>query len=407
MLVTRPPARGGRRAGRDLLQLPGPTNVPDAVRLALAEPTLDHRGERFKALARGVLADVAPLFGTTRPVALFPGSGSGGWEAALVNTCRPGDRVVVYETGHFAAGWAALAGRLGLDVQVIAGGRGDPVRAEAIQEVLASDTADRVRAVLVVHNETSTGVTSDVATVRAALDAAGHGALLMVDAVSSLGAMPVEHDVWGADITVTASQKGLMLPPGLVLLAVSERAETARYSDGLPCGYWELAPMLQAATTGSFPYTPASNMIAALRAALDLIAAEGLDAVFERHRRLAAATRAAVTAWGLDLLCTDPAAQSSSVTAVLLPASADEAVVRTELLDRFGVTVGGGLGRLAGRCLRIGHLGDVDELMVISTLAALEMVFTGRGVATPGGVAAAMEVLGGAGGAGGVPGAVV
>ena len=396
MLLTRP-ARPARRAGRNLLQLPGPTNVPDAVRLALAEPTLDHRGEQFQVLARGVLADVAPLFGTTRPVALFPGSGSGGWEAALVNTCRPGDRVVVYETGHFAAGWAALAARLGLDVQVVAGEWGEPVRADALREVLVADRVGRIRAVLVVHNETSTGVTSDVAPVRAALDAAGHGALLMVDAVSSLGAMAVEHDAWGADVTVTASQKGLMLPPGLVLVAVSARAEAARASAGLSCGYWDFAPMLAAAGTGSFPYTPASNMIAALRASLDLIAAEGLDAVFSRHRRLAAATRAAVTAWGLDLLCSDPAAQSSSVTAVLLPAGADEAAIKAELLDRFGVTVGGGLGRLAGRCLRIGHLGDVDEMMVISTLAALEMVLTGRGVARSGGVASAMAVLGGQG----------
>ncbi len=386
-------SRSGRRAGRELLQLPGPTNVPEAVRRAIAEQTLDHRGEQFVELARTTLADVAPLFGTSRPIAVFPGSGSGGWEASLVNTCHPGDRVVVYETGHFAAGWAALARRLGLEVELLAGAWGRPVDSAAIADVLVADRARRVRAVLVVHNETSTGVTSDVTSVRSALDAADHDAMLMVDAVSSLAAMPVEHDDWGADVTVTASQKGLMLPPGLVLAAVSARAEAARTSASLPCGYWDFVPMLRAASSGSFPYTPASNMIAGLRAALDLIADEGVERVFDRHRRLSAAVRAAVAGWSMDLLCTDAAAQSPSVTAVVLPEAADEVALRAELKDRFGVTVGGGLGQLAGRCLRIGHLGDVDELMILSTLVALEMVLTRRGIATRGGVAAAMDVL--------------
>ncbi len=386
----------GRRPGRALLQLPGPTNVPDPVLRAIAEPTIDHRGTAFAGIVRSVLADVRPLFGTTGPIALYPASGTGGWEAALVNVLRPGDRVLSCETGFFAAAWAAVAVRLGLDVDVIGTEWRGPADPQAIAEVLEADAGAAIKAVLVVHNETSTGATSDVAAVRHAMDRIGHPALLLVDAVSSLGALPVCHDEWRADVTVTASQKGLMLPPGLALLAVSDKARAAKAEATLPCAYWDWDPMLAAAGTGQFPFTPATNLVVGLRVALDLFHEEGMEAVFARHRRLASAVRAAVAQWGLCFVCTDPAARSDSITAMLLPEGVSDTAVRAGLLDRFGVTVGGGLGRLRDRCIRIGHLGDVDELMVISALAALEMGLPSHSVPlVPGGVQAAMSVLSG------------
>ncbi|HEX3874122.1 MAG TPA: aminotransferase class V-fold PLP-dependent enzyme [Solirubrobacteraceae bacterium] len=385
----------GRRAGRSLIALPGPTNVPDAVLEAIGRPTIDHRGDEFAGIVRGVLRDLRPVFGTSGPIAMYPGSGTGGWEAALVNTLSPGDRVLSCETGFFAAGWAALAGKLGLAVDVIATDWRGPADPAAIAAALEHDEGREIRAVLVVHNETSTGATSDVGAIRAAIDRVGHPALLLVDAVSSLGAMPVRHDEWRADVTVTASQKGLMLPPGLAMLAVSGRARAARESAGLPRAYWDWEPMLAAGETGSLPYTPATNLVVGLRVALDLLAGDGLEAVFARHRRLAGAVRRAASQWGLEFVCGDPAARSESVTAILLPDGVDDGAVRAGLLDRFGVTLGGGLGRLGGRCLRIGHLGDIDELMIVSVLAAIEI-----GLADPlglpaGGVQAAIAALAG------------
>ncbi len=386
-----------RRPGRSLLQLPGPTNVPDEVLRAIAAPTIDHRGKAFAGIATSVLADVKPLFGTTGPIALYPGSGTGGWEAALVNTLCPGDRVVVCENGYFAAGWARLAGKLGLDVGILAGEWNRPPDPERLGEILRADAAHQIAAVLAVHNETSTGIVADIAAIRRAIDSASHPALLLVDAVSSLGAMPVNHDGWSADVTVTASQKGLMLPPGLVLLAVSDKARAAKRTSSLAVGYWDWEPMLAATGTGSFPYTPATNLVVGLRAAMDRILEEGVDEVFARHRRLAAAVRSAVEGWGLALLCVDPSAYSDSVTAVVLPEGATDAKVKAALLERWAVTIGGGLGRLAGGCLRIGHLGDVDELMIISALAAMEMELPWQSIPVrPGGVQAAMQVLGAA-----------
>lgn len=380
-----------RRAGRNLLQLPGPTNVPDAVLRALAEPTLDHRGRQFESIVRSVIADLGPVFGTTNPIAIFPASGTGGWEAALVNTLSPGDRVLACETGFFAAAWTRVAMNLGVEVDVIPTDWRSPVDAGAIEAALRADTERAIRAVLIVHNETSTGTTTDVAAIRRAMDDAGHPALLHVDAVSSLGAMPVLHDEWRADVTVSASQKGLMLPPGLALLAISDRARHAKTKARLPHSYWDWDPMLAAADTGSFPYTPASNMIVALRVALDLLADEGIASVFARHQRLGDAVRSAASHWGLAVLCLDPAARSNAVTAMMLPDGVLDTAVRVSLLERFGVTVGGGLGRLKDRCLRIGHLGDVDELMIISTLAALELELPHHGVTINlGGVQAAM-----------------
>jgi alanine-glyoxylate transaminase/serine-glyoxylate transaminase/serine-pyruvate transaminase len=379
------------------MQLPGPTNVPDAVLAAIGEPTIDHRGEVFAGIARSVLADLPQIFGTRGPVVMYPGSGTGGWEAVLTNTLSPGDRVLICETGFFAESWAALAGRLGLEVQVIATDWRSPADPAALGAALAGDTARAIRAVLVVHNETSTGTTSDIAAVRAAMDAASHPALLLVDAVSSLASMPVRQDAWGADVVVAASQKGLMLPPGLTFLGLSDRALAAKEAARLPCGYWDWRPMIAAAGTGAFPYTPSTNLVVGLRTALDLLLEEGLDAVYRRHRRHASAVRAAVNHWGLELLCREEAARSDSVTAMLLPDGASDTAIRQQLLARCNVTVGGGLGRLRGRCLRIGHLGDLDDLMVVSTVAALEMTLesmaeSGLSVA-PGGIEAAMRSL--------------
>jgi alanine-glyoxylate transaminase/serine-glyoxylate transaminase/serine-pyruvate transaminase len=382
-----------RRAGRTLLQLPGPTNVPDAVLHALAEPTIDHRGEEFVRVFRSVASDLGPLFGTAGPIAIYVGSGTGGWEAALVNTLSPGDHVLCVETGFFAAAWASLAGRLGFDVEVIPSDWRGPADCAALAAAIRADRQHQIAAVLLVHNETSTGAVSDVAAARAALDEAGHPALLIVDAVSSLGAMPVEHDAWGVDVTVTGSQKGLMLPPGLAFLAVSEKAEEAHRAARTPRSYWDWEPMLAAGESGATPHTPASNMIVALRTALDLLAAEGLDAVFTRHRRLADAVRAAVEAWGFEFVCADSTARGNAVTAFLLPDGVSDGEVRRALLDRFAVTFGGGLGRLSGRCIRIGHLGDIDELMIVSALTALEIGMPQFTVIEPGGVDAALRQL--------------
>jgi alanine-glyoxylate transaminase/serine-glyoxylate transaminase/serine-pyruvate transaminase len=384
---------------RPLLQLPGPTNVPDEVLRAIALPTIDHRGDEFAGLLRGVLRDLRPLFGTDGGVAVFPGSGTGGWEAALVNTLSPGDRVLCYETGFFAAGWAELARRLGLGVEVIEGDWRGPVDVDAVRSALEADAGSgtrSIRAIVVVHNETSTGARSDVGAVRAAIDSVGHPALLFVDAVSSLGSTPVSHDEWRADVTITGSQKGLMLPPGLMLLAVSERARAARSESRLPCAYWDWEPMLAAGESGSTPYTPSTNLIVGLRAALGMIFDEGLSEVFARHRRLAEAVRAAVEHWGLELVCSDPAAVSDSVTAFLLPPGVADVDVRRSLLARFGVTFGGGLGRLTGRCLRVGHLGDVDELTIVGALTALELGLPSFVPIRPGGVQAALQSLAGA-----------
>ena len=380
-----------RRAGRNLLQLPGPTNVPAAVLDAIGRPTIDHRGEEFAAIYRSVAADLKPLFGTTDPVVIYTGSGTGGWEAALVNTLSPGDRVLGYETGAFAVQWGSLAGRLGLDVQMIPSEWRGPVDPAAVGEALAADRAHAIRAVLIVHNETSTGTTSDVAAVRAAIDAAEHPALLFVDAVSSLASMPVLHDEWRVDVTVTGSQKGLMLPPGLGFTAISERARAAGGS--MKRGYFDWEPMLAAAETGSTPFTPSTNLIVGLRRALDLLDEEGLDAVFARHRRLADAVRAAVAHWGFEFVCTDPAALSNSVTAFLLPDGVADTAVRRALLERYALTVGGGLGKLTDRVIRVGHMGDVDELMIVGALAGLELGLPEFAAIPAGGVQAALVSL--------------
>jgi alanine-glyoxylate transaminase / serine-glyoxylate transaminase / serine-pyruvate transaminase len=382
-----------RPSGRHFLQIPGPTNVPDRVLRAMAAPTIDHRGPEFAALARAVLDGLKPVFATSGDVVAFPSSGTGAWEAALVNTLSPRARVLAFETGHFATLWCEMARALGLEVDVVAGDWRSGVDAAVVHERLAADRAHALAAVMVVHNETSTGVTSDVAAVRAAMDAAGHPALLLVDTVSSLGSIDYRQDEWGVDVTVSCSQKGLMLPPGLGFNALGERALAASATAGLPRSYWDWRPMLAANAAGFFQYTPATNLLYGLREALAMLDEEGLPAVFARHRRHAEATRLAVRGWGLEVLCADPAEYSSTLTAVLLPEPHDADEVRRIALDRFDLSLGTGLGRLAGHVFRIGHLGALNDLMLAGALGGVEMALGLAGVPVGRGVDAALDHL--------------
>lgn len=381
-------------SGRHFLQLPGPTNIPDRLLRAMDRPLIDHRGPVFRALMRDVLDDLRWVFGADTHVFVFASSASGCWEAALVNTLSPGDRVLVCVNGFFGAKWAAIAGRFGLEVREIEGDWRRPIDADALVRRLAADEEHRFRAVLVVHNETSTGVTTDLRAVRGALEAAGHPALLMVDAVSSLGATPLRHDEWGIDVTVSGSQKGLMLPPGLGLCAVSSRALEARHAATLSRAYWDWDDMLRSNQEGMFPSTPATSLLFGLAESLAMLKEEGLERVFARHARLAEATRRAVTAWGLDTYCADPAAHSSAGTTVRTPSRVDVEAFRRETRDRFQVTLGGGLGPLAGKVFRIGHLGDFNAPMLMGTLAGVEMGLRTVGASiSPLGIEAAMDYL--------------
>lgn len=383
-----------RRAGRHFLQIPGPTNVPDRILRAIDRPTIDHRGPAFQRLARRVLEGLQPIFGTQGPVIVYPASGTGAWEAALVNTLSPGDRVLMAETGQFASQWAALARRLKLEVDLIKGDWRSGVDDEAIEARLTEDHGQTIKAVCIVHNETSTGVTSDVPAVRRAIDRAGHPALLMVDTISSLASMPYAHDRWEVDVTVAGSQKGLMLPPGLSFNAVSERALAAHATAGCPRGYWDWGPMLEANERGFFPYTPATNLLYGLDEAIAMLMEEGLDAVFARHERHARATRAAVKAWGLKVLAKRPSERSASLTAVLVPDGASADAVRKAALERFDLSLGSGLGRLADKVFRIGHLGDFNDLTLVATLAGCEMALELAGPQpAASGTAAAMRQL--------------
>jgi alanine-glyoxylate transaminase / serine-glyoxylate transaminase / serine-pyruvate transaminase len=380
--------------GRHFLQIPGPTNVPDRVLRAMSAPTIDHRGPEFAHLTQSLLPALGPVFGTTGPVVIYPSSGTGAWEAALANTLSPGDRVLIGETGQFSTLWAELAGRIGVQVEAIPGDWRHGVDPDAVGERLAADTEHAIKAVCVVHNETSTGVTSRVPDVRAAIDAAGHPALLLVDTISSLASIDYRHDEWRVDVTVAGSQKGLMLPPGLGFNAVSEKALAASRSAGLPRSYWDWAPILEANARGFFPYTPATNLLYGLREALAMLAEEGLPAVFARHQRHAAATRAAVRAWGLEVLCADEREHSGSLTAVLLPTGHDADNVRRIILERFDMSLGSGLGRLAGTVFRIGHLGHFNDLTLAGTLSGVQMGLQLAGVPIkPGGIDAALDHL--------------
>jgi alanine-glyoxylate transaminase/serine-glyoxylate transaminase/serine-pyruvate transaminase len=382
------------RTGRHFLQIPGPTNVPDEVLRAMSAPTIDHRSAEFARLGRKVLDGLGPVFATTQPVVAYPGSGTGAWEAALVNTLSPGDRVLAFETGHFATLWQAMATDLGLRVDFVPGDWRHGVDPAAVADRLGADTAHQIKAVCVVHNETSTGVTSRVPEVRAAIDDAGHPALLLVDTISSLASIDYRHDEWGVDVTVAGSQKGLMLPPGLGFNAVSEKALAASRSARLPRSYWDWEPIISANRGGFWPYTPATNLLYGLEVALRMLADEGLPNVFARHQRHAAATREAVRAWGLEVLCADEREHSASLTAVLVPGGHDADQVRRAILDRFDMSLGAGLGKLTGRIFRIGHLGHFNDLMLAGTLSGVQMGLRLAGVPVAGdGVAAALALL--------------
>lgn len=360
----------------------------------MAAPTIDHRGASFQALTRDVLDGLASVIRTRHPVVLFPASGTGAWEAALVNTLSPGDRVLMAETGHFATLWKNIAASLGVEPLFLPGDWRHGVDAEQVEAKLAEDTGRAIKAVCIVHNETSTGVTSDIVAVRRAIDAAQHPALLIVDTISSLASIDYRHDEWGVDVMVGASQKGLMLPPGLSFNAVSDKALAARRGARLPLSYWDWEPVLAANDKGFFPYTPATNLLFGLREALRLLEAEGLENVFARHDRHAEATRRAVGAWQLELLCANPAEYSSTLTAVMMPAGHNTSLLLQTVLDRFDISLGVGLGRLAGKVFRIGHLGDFNDPSLIGTLGGVEMGLAVAGIPyQAGGVNAAMTHL--------------
>jgi alanine-glyoxylate transaminase/serine-glyoxylate transaminase/serine-pyruvate transaminase len=381
-------------AGRHFLQIPGPTNVPDRVLRAIDQPTIDHRGPEFAALGLDILERIRTVFATTQPVVIYAASGTGAWEAALVNTLSPGDRVLMAETGHFAMLWKRLAERLALVPEFLPGDWRHGADPEAIHARLADDKGPAIKAVCIVHNETSTGVTSPVAEIRRAIDRAGHPALYFVDTISSLASIDYRHDEWGVDVTVAGSQKGLMLPPGLAFNAVSEKARAAAKAAKLPRAYWGWEEIIEANKKGYWPWTPATNLLYGLQAALDQLLEEGLPNVYARHDRLAEATRRAVRGWGLEVLCANPAEYSSTLTAVMMPPPHDADRFRAVVLEHFDLSLGTGLSKLAGKVFRIGHLGDFNDLMLMGTLCGVEMGLALAGVPhRKGGVQAALDHL--------------
>ncbi len=380
--------------GRHFLQIPGPTNVPDRVLRAMAKPTIDHRGPEFSRMAREMLEGLKKVCRTSGHVVIYPSSGTGAWEAALVNTLSPGDRVLMFETGYFATMWRNVALRLGLEVDFVPGDWRRGVDPAVVEAKLAEDRGRAIKALAVVHNETSTGVTSRVAELRKAIDRASHPALFMVDTISSLASIDYRHDEWGVDVTVGCSQKGLMLPPGLSLNAISAKALAAAKSARIPKSYWDWEPMLSTNQAGFFPYTPPTNLLYGLRESLKMLLEEGLENVLARHDRHAEATRRAVRAWGLELLCQNPEEYSSALTAVLLPAGHDADAFRKVILERFNMSLGNGLGKVQGKVFRIGHLGDFNDLMLAGALSGVEMGLGLAGVPyTKGGVMAALAYL--------------
>jgi alanine-glyoxylate transaminase/serine-glyoxylate transaminase/serine-pyruvate transaminase len=381
-------------SGRQFVQIPGPTNVPERVLRAMAKPTIDHRSPEFSRLGLELLEGLKEVFQTSGKVIVFPSSGTGAWEAALVNTLSPGDKLLMFDIGQFASGWREVAGKFGLTVDFVPGDWRHGVDPEIIERKLSEDRDREIKAVCIVHNETSTGVTSRVAAVRQAMNRARHPALLMVDTISSLASIDYRHDEWEVDVTICGSQKGLMLPPGLGFNAISEKALAASQSARLAKSYWDWQPMLLQNKAGFFPYTPATNLLYGLRESLQMLHDEGLENVFARHKRHAEATRRAVRTWGLEIVCADPAEYSSSTTAIFTPAgySADE--LRKVILEQFNMPLGAGLGKLQGKLFRIGHLGDFNDLMLAGTLSGVEMGLEVAGVPhSKGGVAAALEYL--------------
>ena len=382
------------KSGRHFLQIPGPTNVPQRVLRALGRPTIDHRGPEFAMLSLEILAGLQRIFQTTGPVVIYPSSGTGAWEAALVNTLSAGDKVLMFETGHFATLWRNMAVSLGLEVDFVPTDWRHGVDPEVLEEKLVEDRDHRIKSVMVVHNETSTGVASRVPLIRDVMDRANHPALLMVDTISSLGSIEYRHEQWGVDVTVGCSQKGLMLPPGLGLNAISGKALQASGSAKLPRSFWDWQAMLTANKQGFFPYTPATNLLYGLQEAIQMLEEEGLQNVFERHNRHAEATRRAVRAWGLEVLCADPAEYSSSLTAVRMPEGFDADELLALILNKFDMCLGIGLGKVKGKIFRIGHLGYFNDLMLAGTLSGLEMGLSLAGIPfSKGGAGAALDYL--------------
>ncbi|ACK85346.1 pyridoxal-phosphate-dependent aminotransferase family protein [Methylorubrum extorquens] len=382
------------RTGRHFLHIPGPSPVPERVLRAMDRQVIDHRGPDFGVLGREVLEGCRTIFRTRGPVVIYPGSGTGAWEAAIVNTLSSGDRVLMFETGHFATLWRQMAARWGIAVEFVPGDWRHGVDPALVEAKLAEDRSHSFKAVMVVHNETSTGVTSRIPAIRKAIDAAGHPALLLVDTISSLGSVDVRHDEWGVDVTVSGSQKGLMLPPGLSFTAISEKARAAGKSNNLPRSYWDWEEMLKPNANGYFPYTPATNLLYGLREAVAILLEEGLDNVFARHQRLAAATRAAVEAWGLEVLCLNPDEHSPVLTAVMMPDGKGADAFRALVLEKFDMSLGAGLSKLADKIFRIGHLGETNDLTLMGALSGVEMGLAAASVPhRPGGVLAAMASL--------------
>lgn len=383
-----------KRSGHHFLQIPGPSPVPDRVLRAIAAPVIDHRGPEFSCLGQEVLEGCKHIFKTSSPVVIYPSSGTGAWEAAIVNTLSPGDRVLMCETGHFATLWAQMARRLGLEVEILPGDWRHGADPAAIEANLVEDRSHAFKAVMIVHNETSTGVTSRVSEIRKAMDRANHPALLMVDVISSLGSIDYRHDEWAVDVAVGCSQKGLMLPPGLGFNAISEKAQAASKTGRMARSYWDWGEMLKANGKGFFPYTPSTNLLYGLREAIRLLTEEGLANVFARHERLAAATRMAVGAWGLEVLCQEPAEYSPVLTAVMMPFGHDADHFRDVVLENCNMSLGTGLGKVAGRVFRIGHLGACNDLVLLGALSGIEMGLDLAGVPhRSGGVETAREYL--------------
>jgi alanine-glyoxylate transaminase/serine-glyoxylate transaminase/serine-pyruvate transaminase len=368
-------------SGRPFLQIPGPTLVPDRIVRAMAQPIIDHRGPTFEALVRDCLEGLATVFQTRRGhIVLYPGSGTGAWEATIVNTLSPGDRVLACVNGHFATGFARTAAAFGVECERLELPYGAGVPAAAVEERLRADSTHDLRAVLVVHNETSTGVTSDIGAIRRALDGAGHPALLLVDTVSSLASIDFRMDEWSVDVALTGPQKGLMLPPGMAILSVSDRAIRASEKAKCPRSFWDWQPVLERNRRGQYPYTPATSLLFGLRESLAMLGEEGLPRVFARHARLAEACRRAVRAWGLDILCRNAAEYSNTLTAVVLPSGKDSDEFVQHAYRRLNLSLGIGLGDVKGKVFRIGHLGSLNEMDLLGGLAGVEMMLTEFGI---------------------------